>query len=69
VVQLFSNSQGFASLSDVRTSFLRTQSGLRFPLRAGLVASLGLNLDWDGNPAPGRESVDRQLVMSLGYKW
>jgi putative salt-induced outer membrane protein YdiY len=69
VVQLFNNNQGFVSLSDVRTSFLRTQSGLRFPLRAGFMASLGLNLDWDGNPAPGRESVDRQLVMSLGYKW
>lgn len=69
VVQAFNNNQGFVSLSDARESFLRTQSGLRFPLRAGFVASLGLNVDWDGSPAPGRRSVDRQLLMSLGYKW
>lgn len=27
------------------------------------------NLDLDGNPAPGRRSVDRQLIVSLGYCW
>lgn len=68
-VQLFNNNQGFVGLSDARASFLRTQSGLRFPLRAGLTATLGLNVDWDGHPAPGRRSVDRQLLMSLGYRW
>ena len=36
---------------------------------AGFAATLGLNVDWDGHPAPGRRSVDRQLVMSLGYRW
>ena len=68
-VQLFNNNQGFVGLSEARASFLRTQSGLRFPLRAGFAATLGLNVDWDGHPAPGRRSVDRQLVMSLGYRW
>jgi putative salt-induced outer membrane protein YdiY len=69
VVQLFNNNQGFVSLADARASFLRTQSGLRFPLRAGLTATVGLNVDWDGDPAPGRRAVDRQLLMSLGYRW
>lgn len=69
VVQLFNNNQGFASLSDIRESFVRTQSGLRFPLRGGFVTSVLLNVDWDGTPAPGRRPVDRQLVLSLGYKW
>lgn len=69
VVQVFNNNQMFVSLADISTSFVRTQSGLRFPLKGGLLASLLFNLDWDGNPAPGRESVDRQLVLSLGYRW
>lgn len=69
VVQVFNNNQVYASLEDIRTSFLRTQSGLRFPLRGGVIASLLYNLDWDGNPAPGRRSVDRQLIVSLGYRW
>jgi len=28
-----------------------------------------LNLDWDGDPAPGRKQVDRMLVFSIGYRW
>lgn len=69
VVQVFNNNQVYASLEDIRTSFLRTQSGLRFPLRGGVIASLLYNLDWDGNPAPERKTVDRQLIFSLGYRW
>lgn len=69
VVQVFNNNQVYASLEDIRTSFLRTQSGLRFPLRGGVIAALLYNLDWDGNPAPERKSVDRQLIFSLGYRW
>lgn len=68
-IQVFNNNQLYASLEDIRTSFLRTQSGLRFPLRSGILASLLFNLDWDGNPAPERKSVDRQLIFSLGYRW
>lgn len=69
VVQIFNNNQVYASLEDIRSSFLRTQSGLRFPLRGGVIASLLYNLDWDGDPAPERKAVDRQLIFSLGYRW
>lgn len=68
-IQVFNNNQVYASLEDIRSSFFRTQSGLRFPLRGGVLASLLFNLDWDGNPAPERKSVDRQLIFSLGYRW
>lgn len=67
--QFFLNGSVTVSLESTEDAFARTQTGLRFPLQNGLLASLQLNLDWDGNPAPGRESVDRTVVMSLGYKW
>ncbi|MEO8037494.1 MAG: DUF481 domain-containing protein [Betaproteobacteria bacterium] len=69
VIQVFNNDQVYVSLADIQSTFVRTQSGLRFPLRHGLVTTLQLNVDWDGNPGPGREGVDRQLLVSLGYKW
>lgn len=68
-VEIFHNNQNFIGLAHVKRSFARSQTGLRFPLRAGLLFSAHLNLDWDGEPAPGRRSLDRSLVLSLGYRW
>ena len=69
VVQLFHVDQSYIALSNIGNTFVRTQTGLRFPLQGGFVSSLQLNVDWDGDPSPGRKSVDRQLVFSLGYRW
>ncbi len=69
IVELFHNNQVFVGLAHFKQSFARSQSGLRFPMRAGLLFSVHLNLDWDGEPAPGRRSLDRSLVLSLGYRW
>lgn len=69
VAQVFFDGSVTASLEAIEEAFARTQVGLRLPLHGGLLASLQLNLDWDGNPAPGRESVDRTVVLGLGYRW
>ena len=50
-------------------AFVRTQTGLRVPLKDRFLAQAQLNYDWQGNPSPGREAVDQQLVFSIGYKW
>ena len=68
-VQFFTNIEGYLSLENAANSFARTQTGFRFPLHAGLLATTQLNLDWDGNPAPGRESVDQTVVLGVGYQW
>jgi putative salt-induced outer membrane protein YdiY len=68
-MQFFNRSEGYASLQQLEQSFIRTQTGLRFPLRDRFLAQAQLNYDWDGNPQPGRESVDQTVVFSLGYKW
>lgn len=68
-VQLFHVDQSYIALSDIGNTFVRTQTGLRFPLRMGFVSTLQFNVDWDGAPSPGRKAVDRQLVFSLGYRW
>jgi putative salt-induced outer membrane protein YdiY len=69
VMQFFHRSDSYASLDDIRNSFVRTQTGLRFPLKDRFSVQLQLNLDWEGDPAPGRESTDRTVTLSLGYNW
>lgn len=69
VMQLFHRSDSYASLDDIRTSFVRTQTGLRFPLQDSFSALVQLNLDWEGDPAPDRESTDRTVILGLGYTW
>jgi putative salt-induced outer membrane protein YdiY len=69
ILQFFHDNSVYMSLEATEDAFARTQTGLRFPLRANFLASAQLNLDWDGNPAPGRESIDQTVILSLGYRW
>ncbi|MCW5622226.1 MAG: DUF481 domain-containing protein, partial [Burkholderiales bacterium] len=69
VVQLFLRTEGYANLETLRRSFVRTQTGLRFPLRNNFLAQAQLNVDWQGDPAPGTDAVDRSVVLSVGYQW
>jgi len=68
-VQFFHYEQNYLSLRALAGSFLRTQTGLRLPISRQLTANLQWNVDWDGEPAPGRKQVDRMLVLSIGYRW
>jgi putative salt-induced outer membrane protein YdiY len=68
-VQFFHYEQNYLSLSALAGSFLRTQSGLRLPISRRLTANAQVNVDWDGDPAPGRKRMDRTLVFSIGYRW
>lgn len=67
--QLFHYEQNYLTLSALSTSFLRTQTGLRLPINQRLSANVQFNVDWDGDPAPGRKHTDRALVFSIGYRW
>jgi len=69
IVQFFHDNSVYMSLEAAEDAFARTQTGLRFPLRNNFLASAQLNLDWDGNPAPGRKSIDQTVILSLGYRW
>ena len=68
-LQVFHNGQNYIGLTDVHRTFVRTQTGLRVPLNARLMASLHVNADWEGDPAPGRRSLDRTVAFTVGYRW
>lgn len=65
----FHDQELLVSLDDADDMFLRTQTGLRFPLTQQLVGSIQLNLDWDRTPSPGKSSTDRTVLFTMGYRW
>lgn len=61
--------QGFMSLEDWENILVRTKTALRVPLGNSLETAMQLNLEWDNDPAPDRDSVDTLWLLTLGYKW
>ncbi|MBU0602688.1 MAG: DUF481 domain-containing protein [Gammaproteobacteria bacterium] len=67
--ELFHEQDGFWSLSDSEELTIRSKTGVRLPIAAGITASAQLNADWDRTPAPGRKSTDTTMLLGLGYAW
>ncbi len=68
-VQFFNYNEFYPGLDRYENSFLRSQTGLRFPLVDKFLATAQLNLDWNGNPPPGKVKLDQTVILSLGYRW
>lgn len=67
--QFFHQQEGFSALDDSGNLFVRSQTGLRWPVIERLAATAQYNVDWDGNAAAGRSSTDRTVLFTLGYHW
>ena len=69
-VQLFHVNTGFISLEDSNDWFLKTRTGLRFPLYKGFTATLQYNYDWDNHPSASAETKeDTKFIFLLGYEF
>jgi hypothetical protein len=68
-VQFFNYNELYPSLDNFDNSFLRSQIGFRLPLADKFMAIAQLNLDWNGNPPPGKVKLDETVIFSLGYRW
>lgn len=67
--ELFHEQDGFWSIADSERLTIRSKSGVRLPIAAGLTASAQLNADWERTPAPGRKAIDSTMLLGLGYAW
>jgi len=67
--QFFHQDEVYAAIDDSDSAFVRTQTGLRFPLIYRVSGTLQYNLDWDNDPAPDRESTDEAIVFTMGLTW
>ena len=68
-LELFHDQEGFWNLEDTGAVVIRSKSGVRVPLVARVSATAQLNVDWEREPAPGRESTDTTLLLGLDYTW
>ncbi|MFP5405563.1 MAG: YdiY family protein [Gammaproteobacteria bacterium] len=67
--EVFHDQEGYSNLHDTGQMTLRSRSGLRVPISAGLTASLQLNVDWEREPSPGRRPADSAWSLGVGYRW
>jgi len=69
-VQLFHVNTGYVSLEDANDWFLKTRTGLRFPLYKGFTATLQYNFDWNNQPSEAAETEeDTKFIFLLGYEF
>lgn len=67
--QFFHRDEVFVALDDSDNLFLRTATGFRLPIVAGMNSTIQYNYDWDDNPAPGRVKEDKTWLVTIGYQW
>ena len=68
-VELFHNQDGYRGLNSEGAIVLKTRTGVRVPLSYGFNATAQLNVDWESDPAPGREKTDKTVLLGLGYEF
>lgn len=66
-IEIFHLQDGYRGFNSDGDILVKTRSGLRIPLSKDFVATAQYNLNWENNPAPGRSSTDRQLLVGIGY--
>lgn len=69
-VQLFHTDNGYISLENGSNWFLKTRTGLRFPLYKGFGATLQYNFDYDNQPSMDAQTrEDTKFIFMLGYEF
>lgn len=68
-LELFFNQTGFASLTDSEDVSFKTRGGVRIPLGSNLSANAQINYDYEGDPGPGNDRADVQVLIGLGYNF
>lgn len=54
---------------DTNAYLFESNTGIRVPLKKGIVASGEVEYDWDNDPAAGATEEDTTYSVKLGYEW
>lgn len=58
-----------APTDDFAAWLFESDSGVRVPLKMGIVASGEIEFDWTNEPAMGEQEDDTTYALKLGYEW
>ncbi|MDZ7698183.1 MAG: DUF481 domain-containing protein [Deltaproteobacteria bacterium] len=68
IPQGFHHNDGIVDVRDGENWQIRTQTGLRFPLKYGLFTSFQYNYDFVNLPADGKKQYDEAYIFKLGWE-
>lgn len=67
--QLFHNHDVLVPVDATDAFLFDSKTGIRAPLRKGLVATAEVDFEWDNDPEPGIKEDDTTYAIKLGYEW
>lgn len=68
-VEAFHRHDGYFGITGEDNLFFGMQNGVRLAIAAGLVSTIRLDVDYDRSPAPGRQTTDRTIALTFGYRF
>ena len=68
-IQIFHKHELLTPADDMESFLFDSSSGLRVPLKKGLIATAQVDFDWDNAPEPGVVEDDTLYGLKLGYEW
>lgn len=69
IIQIFHEHELLVPADDADAFLFDSESGVRVPIRKGLVATAEVDFDWDNDPEPGVDEEDTTYALKLGYEW
>ena len=67
--RLFHNHDLSVPVEETDSFVFTSESGIRVPLRKGIIASGQVDFDWQNNPPAGTKEDDTTYTIKLGYEW
>ena len=68
-IALFHFDEGYLSVEDTDNFYFRTEQGLRFNVWKNFGTTFQANVDYNNNPAPGKDKTDTALIFGLTYNY
>ncbi|MEM6780715.1 MAG: DUF481 domain-containing protein [Pseudomonadota bacterium] len=69
ILQLFHDHELLVPTDDTDDFLFDSQTGIRVPLKAGLVGTAEVDFEWDNKPEDGNTEDDTEYSLKLGYEW
>jgi putative salt-induced outer membrane protein YdiY len=67
--ELFHEHELLVPTDDTEGFLLDTKSGIRLPIKNGIVASGEIDFDWNNDPPAGIKEDDTTYALKIGYEW
>lgn len=69
LIQLFHDHELLVPAKDTDNFLIDSKTGMRVPLKAGLVGTAQVDFDWDNKPEQGVTEDDTEYSLKIGYEW